>query len=129
MVDALSGRGQNPHYLGYFMCFNQQMFFEAHEVLETLWLNDRSGPNGAFYKGLIQLAGAFVHWQKNRPGPAAALFRLAESNLRRYPATHEQLDIQSVLRRIQDWIAAVEHGINPLESSAAPRLDLIEPRS
>jgi predicted metal-dependent hydrolase len=94
----------DPRYRSYFECFNQQRFFEAHEVLEGLWLPQRQGPNGSFYKGLIQLAGAFVHWQKNRPGPAAALFTLARTNLQKYPATHDGLDVQAVLRMIDEWL-------------------------
>ena len=60
------GQGQvlDAHYLGYFACFNRGWFYEAHDVLEELWLANRTGPNYAFYKGLIQLAGAFVHLQK-----------------------------------------------------------------
>ena len=73
IVDEFQGQDLDAHYLGYFACFNRQLFFEAHEVLEQIWLPQRHGPNGAFYKGLIQLAGAFVHLQKNRSGPAAAL--------------------------------------------------------
>ncbi len=94
----------DPHYLSYFECFNEQRFFEAHEVLEALWLPQRQGPNGSFYKGLIQLAGAFVHLQKNRLGPAVALFKLAQGNLRQYPATHEGLAVNDVLNLIEDWL-------------------------
>ena len=83
--------------VSYFECFNQQRFFEAHEVLEALWLPQRQGPNGSFYKGLIQLAGAFVHLQKNRLGPAVALFELARANLQKYPAIHEGLAVDGVL--------------------------------
>ena len=60
MIESLQGRELDARYLGYFECFNRQLFYEAHDVLEDLWLPDRSGPNGNFYKGLIQLAGAFV---------------------------------------------------------------------
>ena len=70
----------DPHYAGYFELFNRGKFFEAHDVLEHLWLPDRHGANGSFYKGLIQLAGAFVHLQRNRLRPAAALFKLARTN-------------------------------------------------
>ena len=94
----------DPRYLAYFECLNRQRFFEAHEVLETVWLPQREGPNGAFYKGLIQVAGAFVHWQKNRPGPTAALFRLAQANLRKYPRTHQGLDVNAVLALIDDGL-------------------------
>ena len=75
-------KGQlDRHYTGYFEMFNCQKYFEAHEVLEHIWLKDRNGPDGAFHKGLIQLAGAFVHVQKNRPRPAVSLFKLALANL------------------------------------------------
>jgi predicted metal-dependent hydrolase len=102
-VAPFRGRELDPHYLGYFHCFNHEHFFEAHEVLEALWLPQRHGPDGAFYKGLIQLAGAFVHLQKTRPGPAAALFRLAQKNLAPYGARHRQCDLEAVLTLIENW--------------------------
>jgi predicted metal-dependent hydrolase len=108
LIEALGGQTLDAHYLGYFECFNRQLFFEAHEVLEELWLAHRDGPNYAFYKGLIQLAGAFVHLQKNRLRPAAALFRLADANLRKYPPVYEQLDLAEVLALIHAWLERLE---------------------
>ena len=96
--------GLDTRYLGYFDCFNKGLYFEAHEVLEGLWLLDRKGPDGSFYKGLIQLAGAFVHLQKNRPGPGASLFRLAREHLKPYPAIHYRLDVGGTLAFIQSWL-------------------------
>src|SRR5512138_3218123 len=89
LIESCRGQQQHPNYLGYFECFNRGLYFEAHDVLEELWLQDRGGANDSFYKGLIQLAGAFVHLQKQRLQPAAALFRLAEANLQKYPREHE----------------------------------------
>src|SRR5580698_10045868 len=97
LVGARKEGGLDPHYLGYFDCFNRGEYYEAHDVLEQLWLKDRQGPNGAFYKGLIQLAGAFVHLRKERLRPAAALFKLAGANLGRYAGTHERLAVSAVL--------------------------------
>ena len=77
-------------------------------MLEDLWLPDRHGANGNFYKGLIQLAGAFVHLQKNRLHPSAALFKLARTNLEKYPAPHEHLDLKFVLGLIADWLRMLE---------------------
>src|SRR5690349_2527392 len=91
IVEQFQGRAFDAHYLAYFECFNQQLFYEAHEVLETLWLPNRKAPDGAFYKGLIQLAGAFVHLQKNRPAPAGSLFKLAKDNLAKYGANYQGL--------------------------------------
>ena len=129
LIEGCRGRKLDAHYLGYFECFNQGLFFEAHEVLEHLWLADRSGPDGDFYKGLIQLAGAFVHLQKDRPRPAAALFKLARSNLRKYPPLHDHLDVTVVLRLIESWLGNLESSQstrNPLTPASAPKLGLAE---
>ena len=104
LVKHHEGHHLDRHYVGYFHCFNCQLFYEAHEVLEHIWLQDRHGPNGAFYKGLIQLAGAFVHLQRNHPGPAAALFKLAGANLEKYPRRHEHLDVAALQDLIKTWL-------------------------
>ena len=103
----------DTHWLEYFEYFNRGMFFEGHEVLEAIWLPARDGPDGDFYKGLIQLAGAFVHVQKRRRGPAAALFRLASANLGKYPPLHHDLNINSVLRLIRGWLGRVQEPAFP----------------
>jgi hypothetical protein len=115
-------------YLGYFHCFNRGLYFEAHEVLEKIWLPDRKGPDAAFYKGLIQLAGAFVHLQKNRAVPAASLFKLAQANLKLYPDIHHSLDLRDVLRLVQSWLDRLEHdpvGGGYLTGKEAPRIMLL----
>ena len=104
LIERCKGRELPAHYLGYFECFNQGLYYEAHDVLEEMWLPVRRQPEGDFYKGLIQLAGAFVHLQKARPGPARALLKLAENNLRKYPARHQCLDVTTVLELIELWL-------------------------
>lgn len=128
LIESCRGQDLAAHYLGYFECFNRGLFFEAHDVLEELWLADKTGPNYAFHKGLIQLAGAFVHLQKNRLRPAAALFKLARTNLEKYPAVHERLDLRAVLALIADWLGRLEQNdfaVNPLAADNAPELELI----
>ena len=130
LIESCQGHELDAHYLGYFECFNQGLFYEAHDVLEELWLANRGAASDAFYKGLIQLAGAFVHLQKHteerpRLKPSAALLKLARANLMPYPATHEQVDRDFVLRLIEDWLAQLEagaFGINPLNEGHHPRL-------
>jgi predicted metal-dependent hydrolase len=126
-IAGFQGQALDAHYLGYFDCFNDQLFYEAHDVLEELWLADRHGPNGDFFKGLIQLAGAFVHLQKERLRPSAALFKLAQANLQKYPPRHEQLEVGVVLKLIEKWLGWLEgggFGGNPLQEQPAPRLGL-----
>jgi predicted metal-dependent hydrolase len=127
LAAQFSGDGVDPRYAGYFVLFNRQEFYEAHDVLEDLWLADKHGPNGNFYKGLIQLAGAFVHLQKNRLRPAAALFKLARTNLEKYPHRHEQLDLAAVLALIADWLQRLgqnEFTVNPFTAATVPQLEL-----
>jgi predicted metal-dependent hydrolase len=128
-IASFQGRELDAHYLGFFDCFNEQLFYEAHDVLEELWLGDRHGPDGDYFKGLIQLAGAFVHLQKERLRPSAALFKLARANLGKYPATHWQLNVATALLLIETWLGWLEgggFGVNPLRGQAAPRLELEE---
>lgn len=126
-IAPFQGRELDAHYLGYFNLFNRQLFYEAHDVLEELWLADRRGPDGDFYKGLIQLAGAFVHVQKNRPGPACALLRLARANLGKYPPVHNELAIAEILSLITNWAGRLEvqtADTNRLVEEKPPRLVL-----
>lgn len=117
--------GLDPHYAGWFACFNRGDYYEAHDVLEALWLRQRGAPNDLFYKGMIQLAGAFVHLRKGRLRPADALFQLAQSNLGRYRPVHERLDLEEVLGLIQDWrsdLARAAFADNPLLRRPPPQL-------
>ena len=91
---------------GYLTCFNEGLYYEAHDVLEQLWLRQgRLHADHAFHKGLIQLAGGFVHLRLQflhpdhpkhgrRLFPARRLLLLAEANLSLYPDDHLGLDVR-----------------------------------
>jgi len=104
MVAHCQGTGIDPHFAAYFDYFNRRLFYEAHDVLEHLWLPVRKTPEGPFYKGLIQLAGAFVHLQKNRPGPAVALLRLARANLITFAPANQGFNVDLALSLIDQWV-------------------------
>jgi predicted metal-dependent hydrolase len=122
-----AGSEADTHYLAFFECFSRQQYFEAHEVLEVLWLKERTGPNGSYYQGLIQLAGAFVHLQKQQLPPAAGLLRTARNRLQGYPAFYLRLDVSRVLELIGHWLRTLEGGrFAPglLSTDQAPQLTL-----
>lgn len=123
-VRHLEGLGWDARYLGYLECFNSGQYYESHDVLEDLWLGCKRGSKGSFYKALIQLAGAFVHLQKDRLGPAAALFRLADGYLSAYPDEFEGLSIAEVRRVIALWLQGLDGG-NPLGRLPPPRLEIL----
>ena len=128
IIERFQGQEFDAHYLAFFECFNKGLFFEAHEVLEKLWLPQRKESNGPFYKGLIQLAGAFVHLQKGRLRPAAALFELARANLERYGPVHDQLEVKAVMEMIKEWQRQLDQrkiDLSTFPSKRPPEIKLI----
>ena len=95
-------------------------------MLEHLWLRDGpAAPDYAFYKGLIQLAGAYVHLRKQfenpthvkhgrRLRPAVRLFALASANLAAYEPRHLGLDVAAARALCAQQAAAIaETGFTP----------------
>lgn len=105
--------GVDPRFAAYFALFGAGRYYDAHDALEALWLPVRRTEEGAFFKGLIQLAGAFVHLQKNRPGPAAALLRLADANLARFPGRPHGVDTAALRGRLAGWLDRLAAGEPP----------------
>lgn len=60
--------------------WNAGLFFELHELLETIW-HDTRGDERIGLKGLIQAAGAYVHSLRGAPGAAMGLASRARGNL------------------------------------------------
>ncbi len=128
---------QHPFYRAFFQCWNERHYYEAHDVLEQLWLKTNSA-DADFFKGLIQAAGAFVHLQKRfehplhtkhskRLAPAVRLFQLAEKNLSRFAPRHHGLDVGALcqlLRAYANQIVRVDYKANPWSPETAPRLEL-----
>jgi hypothetical protein len=127
----------DPCYLGYFECFNEGRYYEAHDVLEHLWLKGgRSSPDYGFHKGLIQLAGAFVHLKLQRENPshpkhgrrmrpARRLFLLAIENLSPYAPHHRGMSLSLPLELAARFAVLIEEGRfeqNPWDPESAPKL-------
>jgi len=126
-VQRCQGGDLDARYLAFFECFNRQHFFEAHEVLEELWLLRRGSSRALFYQGLIQLAGAFVHIQKRRFPPAMALLERARAKLRPYAPVFDRLEVHVLLPQIDHWIerAGNEDHAGLLPPGEAPAIELM----
>ena len=128
---------KHPFYRAFFHCWNEKRYYEAHDVLEQLWLKTKSS-DADYFKGLIQAAGAFVHLQKQfeyplhakhgrRLSPAVRLFRLAERNLSPFAARHHGLDVAALcqlLHEYADQIVTSHYKSNPWSPETAPTLKL-----
>src|SRR5260370_15802974 len=124
------------YYRAYFQLFNDQQYYEAHDVLEQLWLKALE-PDIQFYKGLIQLAGAFVHLQKQfrrpthptdgrRLRPAWRLFKLAHKNLATFCPTFHGFRVDQAIA-LADFtigqLAPFHVAKNPWSPASAPKLE------
>jgi predicted metal-dependent hydrolase len=126
------------YYGIFFQLWNAQRYYEAHDVLEQLWLAEKDAELARFYQALIQAAGAFVHLQKNfeyplhakhgrRLRPAARLFALALRNLEHLPNEFRALDLERLrqtLARYRDELSESHFERNPWSPQSAPQLSL-----
>lgn len=136
-IEKYPGNYSNPYYHAYFEMFNSQRYYEAHDVLEHLWLlGGKEEKNYRFYKGMIQMAGGFVHlklhWEHpdhrihgRRLQPAAKLFRLAGCNFEGYPDVHMGLEMVVVRKMCEEWdrkLGKSNYQENPWRPDKAPLL-------
>jgi hypothetical protein len=84
-------------------CFNRSDYFEAHEVLEELWLPVRRTEEGELWKGFIQLAAAFVHVQRARRGPALSLLRAARQRMVSTTVDSTRVNLPAAIQLAEEW--------------------------
>ena len=107
-LQTSSPTGNKPfdgRYCEYFNLLQKEKFFEAHEALESLWLETK-GPERNFYQGLIQLAALLVHFQRNNLTGAQELFKSASRYLADYPGEHQGVSIGAVLNAFSKFLNA-----------------------
>ena len=129
----------HPYYRAFFHCWNERRYYEAHDVLEQVWLGKAiASDDMRYFKGLIQAAGAFVHLQKQfehpthpkhgrRLGPAVRLFRLAEANLEPLGPHRHGLDLVKFRKMLNSYLNAIvesDQQRNPWSPESAPKVSL-----
>jgi hypothetical protein len=145
MVQSLEGKGasatiaENGFYRAYFRLWNEQDYYQAHDVLEHIWL-ETTTDDASYFKGLIQAAGAFVHLKKQfehpthpkhgrRLQPAVRLFHLALKNLSQYGPTRHGFDVAGFRELLEDNVNKIlrsDYKKNPWSPERAPKLELEE---
>lgn len=112
--------------------FNARDYYEAHEVWEDLW-KQVGGSAADFYKGLIQMAVATLHWERGNVAGARKLYRTARGYLSSYVPTFQGLDVVGFLQMMEDYfdplLAAVkrQEAAPPPETDRPPRIVLGRP--
>ncbi len=83
-------------YLEGIRLFNEEEFFEAHDVLEELWA-EVFGEEKKFLQGLIQAAVALYHFGNENLGGARKLYRSMREKLEQYPTPYMGIDLLQFL--------------------------------
>ena len=98
MVEPEPPAGLDPVQEG-IRLFNEEYFFEAHEVLEDLWKREHGKPK-LFLQGLIQICAAYHHFQNGNLIGAATLLERGAQKMRSYPADYLGIDTVKLLAHV-----------------------------
>ena len=87
--------------------FNQKLFFECHETLEEIWLEDH-GDDRRFYQGIIQVAAGYFKWQQGVPAGAVKLWRSGLEKLEPYGPLHLGIHVEAFVKAVRSNLTEVE---------------------
>jgi predicted metal-dependent hydrolase len=79
--------------------FNQERYWESHEALEAAWRRV-AGDEKEVLQGLILIAAALVHWQKNEKAVTLSVMKRARDKLAGHRAEYYGIDIAAVTDRL-----------------------------
>ncbi|TXT29051.1 MAG: hypothetical protein FD138_2475 [Planctomycetota bacterium] len=88
--------GYAPQYLEGLRLFNEEEFFEAHDVWEELW-SESLGDEKKFLQGLIQASVSLFHFGNENFGGARKLYDSCRQKLEPYQPTFMGLDLAKFL--------------------------------
>jgi len=83
-------------YLEGLRLFNEEEFFECHEVLEELWTNIHDDSR-KFYKGLIQASVSLFHFGNGNLGGARKVYLSSRKYLEAYGPEYQGLNLEKFL--------------------------------
>jgi hypothetical protein len=101
--------------------FNNRLFFECHESLEEIWLEEH-GEDRAFYQGLIQIAAGYLKWEQGVLIGAIKLWRTGLAKLEAYPAVHMGVDLAPLIEATRKNLKEVEAAHQ--QNAAAPDIPI-----
>jgi hypothetical protein len=92
--------------------FNEQKYWECHEALEDVWMEDRQDPVRNVYWAVIQVAASCIHYRDSNLIGAQGMMNKAKEKFKRCrdmhllsPLAFEKLDwdeFESIVKRIPD---------------------------
>lgn len=90
--------------------FNEQEFFECHEVLEDLW-NLQEEPDKQLTQGVLQIAVGYLHIGRSNPVGAIKLFRRGLARIQPFPDGSAGIAITPLFRAVSSALLDLEKGM------------------
>jgi hypothetical protein len=87
--------------------FNQERYWESHEALESAW-KVASGDEKEVLQGLILIAAALVHWQKNERQVTLSVLKRARDKLATHQTEYSGIDLHGLANKIEKMLKAAK---------------------
>ena len=97
----------DPRFLKGIQEFNERLFFECHETLEEIWLEEH-GEDRLFYQGIIQIAAGYFKLEKGVPAGALKLWRTGLDKIAPYAPVHFGISVESLMHAVNADLAKLE---------------------
>lgn len=95
--------------------FNEERYWESHEALESAW-RVTDGPEKEILQGIILLAAALVHWQKNEREVTISVMRRGLDKFANHSGEYFGIDLIALKRKVNDMLTADQPEFFRIES-------------
>ena len=85
--------------------FNDERFWECHEVFEGVWKKCYDGEK-ILVQGIILVAAALVHYQKNENEICISILNRALAKLTKAPGQYYNIDVDSLRNKVNEIITS-----------------------
>ncbi len=103
--------------------FNDEMWWEAHEVWEEVWRMRRGRPDRDFLKGMIQGAAGMWHVSQGNYKGAVSVLSRAVNYLEPYRPSKDGVDVDALSQALREAVTASQEA---LETGRPPSVHMIK---
>lgn len=109
--------------------FNRGYYFEAHDLLEALWM-ETTGQDRLFLQGLIQVSVGFYHLSNENFKGAVSQLTKGLLKLENYLPEHRGVELKNFADEVSRWKVLAQLGMDgervTFDEGKAPRIHLTE---
>ncbi len=98
----------DPRFIKGIEEFNSGLYFECHETLEEIWLEEH-GEERRFYQGIIQIAAGYYKLEQGVPAGALKLWRMGIDKLASYSPVYLGVNVDALIDAVSANLIALEN--------------------